>query len=27
MVDDNGHWTNRLTEMENREPSAPALTN
>jgi flagellar motor switch protein FliN/FliY len=27
MVDDNGHWTIRLTEMENREPSAPALTN
>jgi flagellar motor switch protein FliN len=27
MVDDNGHWTIRLIEMENREPSAPALTN
>jgi flagellar motor switch protein FliN/FliY len=27
MVDDNGHWTIRLTEMESREPAAPALTN
>jgi flagellar motor switch protein FliN/FliY len=27
MVDDNGHWTIRLIEMENREPTAPALTN
>ena len=26
MVDDNGHWTIRLTEMESWEP-APALTN
>jgi flagellar motor switch protein FliN/FliY len=27
MVDDNGHWTIRLIEMENRESTAPALTN
>jgi flagellar motor switch protein FliN/FliY len=27
MVDDNDHWTIRLTEMESREPTAPALTN
>lgn len=27
MVDDNGHWTIRLTEMESWEPAAPALTN
>ena len=27
MVDDNGHWTIRLTEMESREPAAPALAN